>query len=171
RDLAGPAFVEGTASPGGGDVTFRETRSGAMAATRPDTKTGRFRAILSPGLYNVRCGPVRRRLPLLPMRDYRLDLTPRRALDVALSHRREGDESVTISVEAAGTGRHSFALRAHNLEVPRARQTIDLRPGAPGKLSWPCRPLDPNAPWVVVVVPDGRPDRRVDAVGHAGGGF
>ena len=170
RDLAGPAVVEGSAPPAGGDVTFREIHSGARAVARPDAKTGRFRAVLPAGLYDVRCGPVRKKASLLPMADYRLDLTPRRALDVTLSHRREGDGSVTISVEAAGTGRHAFALRAHNLEVPRPRKTVDLRPGAPGKLSWPCRVRDPKAPWVVVVVPDGRPDRRVDAVGHAGGG-
>lgn len=167
-DLWGPGVVEGIAAPQGGpDVTFRRAGSGEVTAVRLDPKSGRFRAALPAGVYEAQSGRARTTVSLLPMRMHELDLRPEHALDVRIWHKTEANGRVMISLEASGSGRHELGLRAHNLQVPDAGKAVELQPGRPAKVTWQCRMDTTAAPWVAVVIPDGRLDRHVEATGVA----
>jgi hypothetical protein len=67
---------------------------------------------------------------------------------------------LTIRLTASGEGRHTFAIRAENLDIGRPSRTVMLRPGRPVTVEWKARPESADAPWVAVVVPDGDVSRR-----------
>ncbi len=91
--------------------------------------------------------------------------TPRGDPGLRVAHTTGPDGRVTITLAATGSGRHRFAVRAHNLRVPEAEKTADLQPRGSRKLTWECRMQSLKAPWVVVIVPDGKLDQRVEATG------
>ena len=75
------------------------------------------------------------------------------------------DGVVTIRLRAIGSGTHRFALRTSNLTGGAGAQTLTLRAGAPGTLTWRARLRSHDEPWVAVVVPDGDVAARRDAYG------
>ena len=164
-ELGGPAIARGRARPGAG-VTFRDRISGAQATAQADAAGGRFAVELPAGAYDVRAGGVRQAVSLLPMQTRELDLRPGSALDLSAEHA-AADGRVEITLTAVGTGRHVFGLRASNLDVPWPEKTAVLQPGRPTKVVWTCRVSRPGEPWVAVIVPDGRLDRRVEVTGLA----
>ena len=165
RDLAGPPRVEGTVGRGIEEVLFTETRT--RRRTSIPARRGSFQATLPEGVYDVACGPAATRVTLLPNATVRLDLRPERVLDLRLAGRAAADGRVTLTLTARGSGRHTFALRAHNLAIADATMAADLAPGKAHTLTWEARLADPTAPWVAVVLPDGHLDRRVEAIGSA----
>jgi hypothetical protein len=71
------------------------------------------------------------------------------------------DGEVTITVEAAGRGRHTFAIRADNLTVEGGAREVQLS-GEPSRVTWKARAKDAGAPWVAVVIADGNVAHRRD---------
>ena len=88
-----------------------------------------------------------------------------RALALSVEGRTQPDGRVAITLEARGAGRHTFALRAHNLRVGQATRAAELQAGRAGQVRWDGTVVSPGAPWVAVVVPDGRLDDRIEAIG------
>lgn len=166
-ELHGPAVAGGRAAAGTPAVTFREARTGAEVTVRPSAADGTFRAVLPAGRYEVRAGQVRKSLALLPGETCELDLRPDRALDLAVTSETQPDGRVTIRLRIRGQGRHRLAIRTHNLDAGPRERTVQLQWGTPQEVTWQGRTPDPHAPWVAVIVPDGRLDDRVEATGYA----
>lgn len=86
--------------------------------------------------------------------------------EFALSSTTAANGTVTVRVIASGAGSHTFALRADNLRVPSPSRTVALRVGQSATIEWTGRREIANAPWVVVVVPDGRVSQRRELFVH-----
>lgn len=69
---------------------------------------------------------------------------------------------VTIRVVVKDARAHTFTVRAENLVVGRPTRTVTRRggTGTPVTLEWKARRTAADAPWVVVVIPDGDVSRR-----------
>ena len=66
---------------------------------------------------------------------------------------------LAIRVTVSDPGVRTLELRAENLRVARPTRAVPRRAGGPVTLEWRARPVDTDAPWVAVVVPDGDPSR------------
>ena len=86
-------------------------------------------------------------------------------LELRLSHKQAPGGGVTLTLAASGSGTRRFTLRAHNLRVSQVTQEARLSRENATLLRWECRIIDANAPWVAVVVPEGSPASRVEALG------
>ena len=61
---------------------------------------------------------------------------------------------VSIRLNATGSGKHRFTVRADNLLVSTPEQELTLNPGQAGNLEWKCKIVIANIPWVAIVIPD-----------------
>jgi len=62
---------------------------------------------------------------------------------------------ISLRVSTTGSGPRHFRLRAHNLHFDQLERTLDLPAGSLGDLQWEGRIQTLDAPWIVVVIPDG----------------
>lgn len=90
----------------------------------------------------------------------------RASLDYTVSAVAGAAGRVTITVTAFGAGSHSFAIRTDNLAGDGKVMRASLRPGRATALRWEMRTLLSDAPWVAVVVPDGKLEQRREAFGN-----
>jgi len=164
RDVAGPALVEGRATPGTRVVELVETTT-SRTLELDAAADGAFRAFVPAGEYVVRAGGFETRVTLLPGGTRHVDLLPGRALDFSIDAQTSGSGDVTIRVTARGDGAHVFALRAENLDVDARERTVTLRPGTVRTVEWKGKMIAPDEPWVAVVIADGDASQRKDAVG------
>ena len=86
------------------------------------------------------------------------------SLTFDLSASPSGRGDVTVRLTARGTGEHEFVLRAENLTVRDPSKRLRLGAGRPRTYEWKLKVVNPEEPWVVVVVPDGDRRRRQDIV-------
>ncbi|HEX7090861.1 MAG TPA: glycoside hydrolase family 9 protein [Longimicrobiales bacterium] len=164
RDVAGPALLEGRAAPGTRTVELVETAT-SRAIALDAAADGAFRAFVPAGEYILRAAGFETRVALLPGGTHRVDLRPGRALDFSIDAETSASGDVTIRVTARGDGPHVFALRVENMDVDARERAVTLRPGAARTVEWKGRMIARDEPWVAVVVPDGDPAQRRDAVG------
>lgn len=167
-DLAGEPAVHVTA-PGQTAVTFRQvSAAGAAGVAEIPARTARLdaagqcRLSLPAGVYEVAAGAARRTVSLLPAGSYELDLRPERAVDLRVEQATTDDGQVTITLTAAGSGKHSFVLRTHNLQIAQAEQTVELAPDRPTKVTWQGKVPAVAVPWVALIVPDGDMASRLE---------
>jgi hypothetical protein len=160
-DIAGPAVVEGQAD---GSVKFRETRTGTTITVNTDRATGKFLARIPEGDYSVQSGSVTRNLVLLPASLTHLDLRPASALDVEVSATtNDAASTVTIEAKVNGKGIHHLRLFADNLSVKNTEEELNLNNN--NKVSWQVKIIEPDRPWVAVVVTDGKITDRHELFG------
>jgi hypothetical protein len=163
-DLSGPALVEGQAAS---KLEFKETSSGQVIVVKPDLVKGQFRTMLPEGNYIGSSNGEQLTRTFLPGATYHLDLRAGRAVDFQISQEKSGTSDITIRVNARGSGKHRFHIRAENLALDEAEREITLRPGIVGNLVWPARIESLDSPWVAVVVPDDDLSQRKEAMGAA----
>lgn len=106
--------------------------------------------------------PVARWLWL--MEDFVKPLPQRDSADFKLASSTAADGAVTIRITATGSGPHTFTLRTDNLDVGNNVKSTTLRAGKTTVLEWRGRPIERNAPWVVVALKNGRINQRREAV-------
>lgn len=164
QDVAGPALVEGvTPAATRQPVEFRPASGSGTTVVTPDFVTGRFRAWLPQGRYTVSQGGVHMTAALLPGGMYRVDLRPSQAVEFRVSSEMGAGGAVAVRVAALGIGRHTFALRAFNLDVNDPEKTITLESGKTATLAWEAKLKSQDVPWVVVAFPDGDLGQRQEA--------
>jgi hypothetical protein len=103
---------------------------------------------------------------LAVMQDLEAPAAPPEPFRFTVAARAEPDGEVSITVEAAGRGRHSFALRSENLAIDGGSREADLGGKSPARLTWNARVKDPAAPWFAVAVADGNVDHRREVTGN-----
>ena len=72
---------------------------------------------------------------------------------------------VRVRLVARGAGTHTFTLRADNLDIERPARRVALREDRETIVEWTVRIARMDAPWVVVVVPDGDVAHRRELFG------
>ena len=72
---------------------------------------------------------------------------------------------VTITAILLGSGTHSFDIRSNNLSLNSSLKKVKLEPGKKVVLSWKGKTLNPDEPWVVVIVCDNDLDVRTEVTG------
>jgi len=71
-----------------------------------------------------------------------------------------------LRVEARGSGKVRFALRAENVKIEKPEQEVQLEPGKTQTFTWRAEVINPGQPWMAVLIPNGRmEDRREIVVG------
>jgi len=153
QDLTGPALVEGRVAAGAGTTVEFVPASGEALAAAIDPASGTFRQFVPAGKYTVRSGSSSTTLTVLPGGLYRVDLRPGHVLDFDIRAETAGGE-ISVRLTASGSGSHSFALRAENLDADSSPRGLMLQPGKSGSLVWKARMQSPEKSWVVAVVPD-----------------
>jgi hypothetical protein len=159
RDLAGPALIEGECDSA---LQFRHITSGAIAEIKPDFASGKFRAMLPQGTYEINGS---KRMTLLPGGTYRFDP----ALNFSVSAEAHKDGNMSITVTARGIGKHRFSIRSVNLTGAEGGKDAALSGAGAKTIEWRVRVASEDAPWVAVVIPDGQLDRRKEVIGPLGG--
>jgi hypothetical protein len=163
RDVAGPATVSGFADTGGIlTPEFEEVKTRQRFQIKPDRRSGRFTVRLPEGQYLFRHEAKQKNVTLLPGQRYQMDL--RRQFDFNVTAENAADGSVIIKVKAELEGAHRFALRTHNLSVKEAEQTLEVKFGQSGTLTWHANKISTSEPWVVVVVPDSNLAEREEII-------
>ena len=166
EDVAGPAVVKGRVKPKPGEpAKFRDVRTGYSLDVEPDLVSGQFRAEVPEGRYEVTVGSLKKNVTLLPGQAIELDLRPESFLDFDVASDTDLQGAVTITLTARGQGSHSFGLRTDNLNVAQSKQTLDLQSGTSAKIIWQGMMASTGAPWVAVVVPDGKLDQKQEVFG------
>jgi len=166
QDVAGPGLVEGVSPRATHEpVEFRPAAGSGTTVVTPDFGTGRFRAWLPQGRYNVSQAGMHLALSLLPGGTHHVDLRPAQAVDFRVSSEAGAGAAITLRLSADGTGRHTFTVRAFNLDVGQPEKTIALESGRTTTVEWQAILKSPDVPWVVVVFPDGDLSQRQEATG------
>jgi hypothetical protein len=90
----------------------------------------------------------------------------RRAYTFEFSAASAGPGRAVLRVEARGSGKVRFALRAENVRIEKPEQEVQLEPDKTQTLTWRAEVIDPTQPWMAVIIPNGRmEDRREIVVG------
>ena len=162
RDLSGPAILSGVVDPGStGVVTLFNT--GTRENLRvPIAADGSFRAAIPQGRYHATYDDAHTSFVALAAGSDSIDLRRNHAVTFAASSESAGPESVILRASVDGAGRHTFSVRADNLELS-GPESIDIDLGNHGSrvVAWHARILDKSTPWVAVILQDGLLD------GHA----
>jgi hypothetical protein len=153
-----PAKVTGSST---GPATFSQRRT----RTQTSVDAGDLDLDLEPGDYIVEYGGIERRLTLSAGKSYDLRLDH----DAPFSMRLEATDAagtVAITARFAGRGRHEIEFRAFNARLDDPVVAVELDGEEEVELSLTV--LDPDVPWCLVAVPDGRSDERQELFGTAG---
>ncbi|HEX2974243.1 MAG TPA: glycoside hydrolase family 9 protein, partial [Tepidisphaeraceae bacterium] len=84
-----------------------------------------------------------------------------------LSQKAASDGRVIVTAKVTGNGRHTFAIRAFNLEADPAAQAVELQAGVSQTLTWSAKVRATDTPWVVVIYPDNDLSQRQDLTAPA----
>jgi hypothetical protein len=166
-DISVRATVRGKANPASHEpVEFRERKTRQVTIATSNSRDGEFTIHLPEGHYDVRQGPARMSVTVLPGGFYDVDLRSDRVLDFKLTSQDLGHNEVVLRVPAEGDGRHAFTLRTDNLTLNEpSKQEIDLMSGGVQEVVWHVRVVAPKTPWVAVVIPDGNLSQRREVTG------
>ena len=168
QDLSGPAVVQGPIAATTTQVELVNTKTKIAVAATIDVTTHTFRAVIPQGRYTVRAGTTHTTLTALAAGQYTVDLRPASAVDFSVHSSTSSANEVTIDLTAQGAGAHIFTLRTDNLKLAdAATATITLGNQSDHKLIWHARIIDPQTPWVAVVVKDNSLDQHRELTGVA----
>jgi hypothetical protein len=170
EDLSGSALVRGIADAGTVPVIFRDRKTGHTVTATPEQASGAFRVMLPQGTYDVEQGSTRTSLVALTGQVYDLELRAGRAFDFAASSSSAPGNLVTLEVAVTGSGKHSFGIRSDNLKILGPEKNAELKEvqltaGVPAHLTWRVQVIDPDTPWVAVIVPDATLSARKELTG------
>jgi hypothetical protein len=168
QDLSGPAIIEGTIDPNSKQVELIDTKTNTRTAATIDHTTNTFRAAVSQGHYTIRSGTAHTSLTALSAGQYKVDLRHASAVDFNLRSTAPSANEVTIELTAEGAGPHTFSLRAENLKLTEpASASLDLHTTGKQTLTWHAQILDPETPWVAVLLKDNSLEQHRDLTGIA----
>jgi hypothetical protein len=168
RDLSGPAILRGTVDPGStGTVTVLNTDTRATLSV-PIAADGSFRAPIPQGRYFATYGGAHTAFVALAGGADSIDLRREHAVTFAASSESAGAESLILRATVSGAGRHTFSLRADNLDISGPESvTADLGSHGTHVIAWRARILDNSTPWVAVVLQDGSLNGHAELSGVA----
>jgi hypothetical protein len=157
KNLSGPATVSGqSATP----VVFHNHSIFATYRVSPDPVTHRFQATLPEGEYDLSSSQGSQTLTLLPGGAYAVDFS----VDIKTTMFSDFEGDITIRATVAGTGHHTLTLRASDIVVENPERSVTLT-GKSQTVEWHCLHSDKAAPWVAIVVPDNKLNRRKEVSG------
>ena len=156
--VPGCASVAGQAPQG---ARLRRISTGEITVVHK----GPFELTLPADRYELHYGTFGREVALLDGGRYRLDLDPSRAIDLEISARPATAADVSLRIRVRGVGTREIALRVSNGRVADTRLTVSLGSGGTREIECPLTVVDPQRPWVVVAIPDGRVGEGVEAFG------
>jgi len=168
RDLSGPAILSGVVDPGSsGAVSLLNTDTRATFSA-PIAADGTFRAAIAQGRYVVTYGGARTSFVALAGGADSIDLRRGHAVTFAASSESSGSDSVILRATINGAGRHTFSVRADNLDISGPESVpVDLARQGVRVVAWHARILNKSTPWVAVVLQDGSLEGHAELSGVA----
>jgi hypothetical protein len=157
QDLHGAPVIEGAADGKSREpLEFRDEKRDHVTQVAVNANDGKFRAQLPQGTYVIRQGTTHTTLTVLPGGVYHLEMRKDRAFSFTLSAENTQTNQVKLRIHAEGAGSHTVEIRASNLQFKEPGiENIELRPGHDVELAREGQIMDPDTPWVIVVIPDG----------------
>lgn len=168
RDLSGPAVVRGVADAGSSGTVDFHNEATHQTVRAPVASDGTFRAELPQGRYRVTHGTAATSLAALAGGTYSVDLRSDHAVAFSASSTTADRNSIVLQINANGAGKHTFALRADNLDIsdpPTA--SVDLRAHGQQTIAWHAHVVNPSTPWVAVIIRDGSLSDHAELTGIA----
>ena len=167
QDLNGPAVVRGVADKDSHQrVEFRDSQSAYRKTVTP--QAGAFRVLLPQGQYTIRQGTTHTTLTVLSGGSYDIDLRRSKAVDYTVATTTESANDILLRVVASGAGRHTFSIRAENLELKEPPQeTVALSLNKASEIVWHAHITSTETPWVAVIIADHAISNRRELTGAA----
>ena len=164
EDLNGQAVVRGIAEKNREPVEFHDLR--ARYTKSVPSKDGVFRVLLPQGQYAVKQGATRTAITVLSGGNYNLDLRRNEAVDYKATSATETSGDIVLRVAARGAGRHTFSIRADNLDLKEPpHATATLNSDKASEIVWHAHITSPDTPWVAVVIADDAISNRRELTG------
>ncbi len=133
----------------------------------PVAADGSFRATIPQGRYLATYRDAHTSFVALAAGADSIDLRRGHAVTFAASSESAGSESVILRATVDGTGRHTFSVRADNLDLSDPESvSVDLANKGSRIVTWHARILDKSTPWVAVVLRDGSLDGHAELSGR-----
>ncbi len=161
RDVDGPAQVSGYADA---SVECTDTSGRVLSVVRPDMN-GKFSVMMPPGIYRFRSNGSETVKTLLPTASCEIDLRATQAFDFAINAKNPGARQVRLLVTVRGSGSHTLSFRTDNLLVKEPVKQFVLGVGEIRTIEVKADIMDPAAPWMAVVYPDGKLGNRREITG------
>ncbi|MFC2084975.1 glycoside hydrolase family 9 protein, partial [Bacteroidota bacterium] len=155
--LGTPGFIQGgLREKKSGSINFLNKITGVSTSAEVKNN-GTFKHLLPAGEYEVEIGNIRKNLTVVSGNDYNLVLNKKDNFnfDIQMINQDAKNRSLIFEVETNGNGRHQLSMRVFNCNVEESEKIVECRDGESIKLYWNVDVIDPNKPWVVVIVPDG----------------
>jgi hypothetical protein len=142
-------------------VTIRNERTGHIFKVQPNS-IGEFSTTIPQGQYIVSANDMDHHILALSGKKYCINSL----LDYTVFYETDKNKNgtVSININACGSGKHKFALRSSNVIVTENEKSIVLKTGKIKQLKWIAKIIDTNKPWYVVVVPNGNIEQRKEAI-------
>jgi hypothetical protein len=122
--------------------------------------------LLPQGQYIVQQGTTHTAITVLSGGNYNLDLRRDKAVDYKATSVTETSGDVVLRVAARGVGRHTFSIRADNLDLKEpAQATATLNSDKASEIVWHAHITSPDTPWVAVVIVDNTISNRRELTG------
>ena len=169
-DLSGPAVVQGVIDAGTSEpVQFIDRKTGKIISATLDSAKGSFRAVIPQGQYTVQSGTARTSLTALSAGSYQIDLRQDKAVTFTVESKTVNATEILIHLSAEGSGAHTFTTKVDNLElIGPGTEQVDLGNHTTHEISWRARVINPESPWVAVVLQDGSLNQHRELSGVAG---
>lgn len=174
--LVRPATIAGTLSADGepvSDRTVRIVRAGESFSLRT-RDTGRFGPVTvgAGGTWSIRVGEAVVTVPTISSMNYDVPIDLERDVRLeftAPARLRPGTAvrvTATVTALSARPRRHELDLRVFNLDVDEQIREATCTKGTPASVTWEVTPQRANTPFLLMVVPDGNVQRRVERIGE-----
>ena len=66
--------------------------------------------------------------------------------------------------EVAGSGKAEFEIRADNLKIGEPVKSVELNESENQTITWQAEVINPDSPWVAVVIPNGNLDMKKEVI-------
>ena len=154
------AHIEGDAPAG---ATFENLRTGRKTTVQP----GKFSLSLPSGHYMIRHDNLTRRVALADGTSRTIVLDASTAPVLELHALGTPGVSRELVLTLRGSGRHHLAARVFNADLTGVPELVEIGSRGTHRLRLHLQVKDPTAPWLLMVVPNGRLDDRAELAGTA----
>ena len=152
EDIAGPAQVTGQVKAGSVEyVSFTHTKTKKKSNIKVDKHNGWFQTELPEGNYVVACDNREKTVTLMPGKNTPVDFS--KGVEFQL-FKESNQNKVKISAQVTGMGKTSLEIRTDNLKIKDPVKTLEIVNGEKQTITWEAEMIQPNSPWVAVVIPD-----------------
>lgn len=153
EDITGPAEVTGQVQSVLADyITFLDIKTKEVNKIKINKVSKWFNAELPEGEYIVSFDNIKKRVTLLPGKNPHINFSE--GVEFSLFKETSKNNKVKITANLTGNGYVKLEIRADNLKINDSTKSVGIKKAKKQSVTWEAEIVDPNSPWVAVVIPD-----------------